>query len=72
VPPHALGPDVTVTAQVVDSSGPAIVRTVKTNSSGAYTLDLLAVSATYYVVAQPVVGQATPRTIDRRPWSALA
>ncbi len=58
VPPHALGPDVTVTAQVVDSSGPAVVRTVKTNSAGAYTLDLLPVSATYYVVAQPVVGSA--------------
>jgi hypothetical protein len=58
VPPHALGPDVTVTAQVVDSSGPAVVRTVKTNSSGAYTLDLLPVGATYYVVAQPVVGSA--------------
>lgn len=58
VPPHALGPDVTVTAQVVDSSGAAVVRTVKTNSSGAYTLDLLPVGATYYVVAQPVVGSA--------------
>lgn len=53
-PAHAL-PGVTVTAQVLGASGPAVARTVKTDSNGRYVLDLLPVDGTYHVVAQPVV-----------------
>ncbi len=55
-PAHAL-PGVTVTAQVIDTSGPTILRTTTTDSAGKYTLDLLPVDGTYYVVAQPVLAQ---------------
>jgi hypothetical protein len=55
-PAHAL-PGATVTAQVVDASGPNVVRTTTTDAAGKYTLDLLPVDGTYYVVAQPVLSQ---------------
>jgi hypothetical protein len=57
VPAHPL-PGVTVTAQVLDAGGPTIVRTTTTDAAGKYTLDLLPVDGTYYVVAQPVLEQA--------------
>lgn len=45
-----------VTAQTVDSSGNAsIVRSVTTDSTGAYVLDLLPLGGTYYAVSQPVI-----------------
>lgn len=46
-----------VFAETLDGSGtPAIVRTAVTDPSGAYTLDLLPVGSTYYVVSMPRVG----------------
>jgi hypothetical protein len=49
----------TVTAQTLDSNGaPTVVRTVTTAADGKYTLSLLPLGATYYVVTQPVVGGA--------------
>jgi hypothetical protein len=46
-----------VTAQTLDLSGqPTVVRRVYTAADGHYTLDLLSTGASYYVVAQPVVG----------------
>jgi hypothetical protein len=50
---------VEVTAQVVDASGRgSIVRSTTTADSGAYTLDLLPLGASYHVVSQPVVPSA--------------
>jgi hypothetical protein len=47
----------TVYAETMDAvSGAAIARTVVTDGSGHYTLDLLPVGGTYFVVSQPVVG----------------
>ncbi|HJU84622.1 MAG TPA: DUF4382 domain-containing protein, partial [Holophagaceae bacterium] len=49
----------TVYAETLDGSGnPAIARTVVTDASGHYTLDLLPVGGTYFVVSQPLVGGA--------------
>ena len=46
-----------VTAQVLDATGVAsIVRTATSGMDGKYTLDLLPVGFSYYVVGQPVVG----------------
>ena len=73
---------VTVTAQVIDEDGvPRIVRTTKTGADGSYSLDLLDVGTTYYVVAQPVTATASyvaqssgPITVTStapiRQWSA--
>lgn len=48
-----------VTAQTLDSNGaPTVVRTATTGADGKYTLSLLPLGATYYVVTQPVVGGA--------------
>ena len=48
---------VTVTAQTLDGAGnPSVVRTVTTGLDGRYTLDLLPLGATYFVVTQPVAG----------------
>jgi hypothetical protein len=50
-------PGVAVTAQVLDAGGNAsIVRTATTGGDGSYTLDLLPVGASYYVVGQPAIG----------------
>jgi hypothetical protein len=50
---------VQVTAQVLDAGGAAsVVRTVDTLGDGSYTLDLLPVGGTYFVVSQPVAGQS--------------
>lgn len=49
----------TVMAEVVDGAGnPVVSRRVQTGANGAYTLDLLPVGYTYYVVAMPRVGAA--------------
>lgn len=47
----------TVYAETLDASGNArIARTTTTDATGAYTLDLLPVGASYYVVSQPQTG----------------
>lgn len=44
-----------VMAETLDTTGhPKVVRTVYTRADGSYTLDLLPVGATYYVVSQPL------------------
>lgn len=49
-----------VMAEVVDGAGaPVVSRTVQTAADGSYTLDLLPVGYTYYVVSQPQVGAAS-------------
>jgi hypothetical protein len=49
----------TVYAETLDGSGnPSLARTTTTDTTGAYTLDLLPVGSTYYVVSQPVTGSA--------------
>jgi hypothetical protein len=46
-----------VYAESLDGSGhPSIVRSAITSASGQYTLDLLPVCGTYYVVSQPLLG----------------
>jgi hypothetical protein len=49
-----------VTAQTLDGLGnPAVVRSVFTDANGHYTLDLLPVGGSFYIVSQPVsAGQA--------------
>jgi len=50
---------VAVTAQALDAAGnPSVVRTATTGIDGRYTLDLLPLGATYFVVAAPVDGAA--------------
>jgi Domain of unknown function (DUF4382)/Carboxypeptidase regulatory-like domain len=48
-------PGAVVTAQTVSAAGPAISRSVTTDASGHYVLDLLPLDASYFVVSQPVV-----------------
>jgi hypothetical protein len=46
--------DVEVLGETLDSTGaPAVVRTTRSAADGTYTLDLLPVGASYWVVAQP-------------------
>ena len=48
---------VTVMAEVVDAAGnPTVVNSAVTGADGTYSIGLLPVDATYYLVAQPVVG----------------
>lgn len=64
-------PGAMVYAETLDSSGhAAIVRSTVTDVNGAYTLDLLPVGATYYVVSQPVVG-TTPKAYDAKASDAF-
>ncbi|HEX9010674.1 MAG TPA: hypothetical protein VF804_09910, partial [Holophagaceae bacterium] len=64
-------PGAMVYAETLDGSGHAqIVRSTATDANGAYTLDLLPVGATYYVVSQPVVG-ATPKAYDGKASDAF-
>ncbi len=64
-------PGAMVYAETLDGSGHAtIARTTVTDANGAYTLDLLPVGATYYVVSQPVVG-ATPKAYDAKASDAF-
>jgi hypothetical protein len=51
---------VTVYAETLDGSGNArIARSTVTDATGAYTLDLLPVGSTYFVVSQPATGATT-------------
>lgn len=62
-----------VYAETLDSTGHAsIARTTVTDATGAYTLDLLPVGATYYVVSQPVLGTTTPKAYDAKASGAFA
>ncbi|MBI1753849.1 MAG: DUF4382 domain-containing protein [Acidobacteria bacterium] len=63
----------TVYAETLDASGSArIVRTTTTDASGAYTLDLLPVGATYYVVSQPALGTTTVQAYGAKASDGLA
>ncbi|GLH74965.1 hypothetical protein GETHLI_34670 [Geothrix limicola] len=63
----------TVYAETLDASGNArIARSTTTDASGAYTLDLLPVGATYYVVSQPLVGSTTLKAYDAKASDAYA
>ncbi|GLH70765.1 hypothetical protein GETHPA_22980 [Geothrix rubra] len=65
-------PGAMVYAETLDGSGhAAVVRSTVTDATGAYTLDLLPVGATYYVVSQPVVG-TTPKAYDAKASDAFA
>ncbi|WP_243317397.1 DUF4382 domain-containing protein [Geothrix paludis] len=56
-----------VYAETLDTTGNArIARSATTDATGAYTLDLLPVGATYYVVSQPVLGTTTPKAYDAK------
>lgn len=49
-----------VFAETLDNSGnPAIVRGAVTASDGSYTLDLLPIGGTYFVVSQPITATAS-------------
>ncbi|BDU71867.1 DUF4382 domain-containing protein [Mesoterricola silvestris] len=64
---------VAVLAETLDGSGNArISRSTVTDATGAYTLDLLPVGATYYVVSQPQVGAAAPVSYDAKASDAFA
>ncbi|HEX9008942.1 MAG TPA: DUF4382 domain-containing protein, partial [Holophagaceae bacterium] len=64
-------PGAMVYAETLDGSGHAqIVRSTVADANGGYTLDLLPVGATYYVVSQPVVG-ATPKAYDAKASDAF-
>ncbi|HJW71811.1 MAG TPA: DUF4382 domain-containing protein [Geothrix sp.] len=57
----------TVYAETLDASGNArIARTATTDATGSYTLDLLPVGATYYVVSQPSAGSTTVVAYDAK------
>jgi hypothetical protein len=52
--------DVGVTAQELDGNGEAtLVRSARTGADGSYLLDLLPLGGTYFVVSQPVLGEAS-------------
>ena len=62
-----------VYAETLDASGNArIARTTTTDATGAYTLDLLPVGATYFVVSQPVVGTPTSVAYDAKASDGFA
>jgi hypothetical protein len=64
-------PGAVVYAETLDGAGHAqIARSTVTDGNGAYTLDLLPVGATYYVVSQPVVG-TTPLAYDAKASDAF-
>ncbi|GLH68340.1 DUF4382 domain-containing protein [Geothrix edaphica] len=64
----------TVYAETLDGSGNArIARHTVTDATGAYTLDLLPVGSTYYVVSQPATGSATTlKAYDAKASDAFA
>jgi hypothetical protein len=58
-------PGALVYAEVLDGSGNAsISRSTVTDANGAYTLDLLPVGATYFVVSQPLTGTTTLKAYE--------
>src|SRR5512133_3324736 len=64
----------TVYAETLDGSGNArIARHTVTDATGAYTLDLLPVGSTYYVVSQPATGATTTlKAYDAKASDAFA
>ncbi|WP_285571933.1 DUF4382 domain-containing protein [Geothrix limicola] len=63
----------TVYAEGFDGSGNAfLARTTTTDATGAYTLDLLPVGSTYYVVSQPVLGSTTLTVYDAKASDGFA
>jgi hypothetical protein len=67
-------PGVAVHAETFDASGSAVLsRSTVTDATGAYTLDLLPVGSTYYVVSQPVTGAgAALKVYDAKASNGLA
>lgn len=66
-------PGVTVYAETLDGTGAArISRSTVTDANGVYTLDLLPVGTTYYVVSHPLVGTTTPKAYDAKASEAFA
>lgn len=62
-----------VLAETLDAAGaPAIARSTVTDATGAYTLDLLPVGATYHVVSQPVTGSTLLKAYDAKASDGLA
>jgi len=60
-------PGATVYAETLDGSGNArIARSTVTDANGAYTLDLLPVGSTYYVVSQPQTGTTALKAYDAK------
>lgn len=69
----AVLPGAVVYAETLDGSGNAvIVRSTVTDANGAYTLDLLPVGSSYFVVSQPVVGTTTVQAYDAKASDAFA
>jgi len=65
-------PGATVYAETLDMTGAArIVRSTVTDLAGNYTLDLLPVETTYFVVSQPQTG-TLPTSYDAKASDALA
>ncbi len=63
----------TVYAETLDGMGQArIARSTTTDANGAYTLDLLPVGTTYYVVSQPQVGSAPLVAYDAKASDGFA
>ena len=66
-------PGATVYAETLDSAGNArIARTTTTDANGAYTLDLLPVGSTYFIVSQPQVGTTPVKAYDAKASDGLA
>ena len=64
--------DATVYAETLDASGNArIARATTTDANGAYTLDLLPVGSTYYIVSQPQVEGTVPVSYDAKASDAF-
>jgi hypothetical protein len=60
-------PGVLVYAETLDGMGNAsIARSTVTDAYGVYTLDLLPVGSTYFVVSQPQTGTTTPKAYDAK------
>jgi hypothetical protein len=56
-----------VYAETLDGSGNArIARSTTTDATGTYTLDLLPVGSSYFVVSQPQVGTTTVKVYDAK------
>lgn len=65
-------PGVAVYAETLDGSGnPVLSRSTVTDATGAYTLDLLPVGGTYYVVSQPVAGSSLVKVYDAKASDAF-
>lgn len=66
-------PGAVVYAETLDGAGNAtMARSTMTDATGAYTLDLLPVGATYYVVSQPLVGSTLLMAYDAKASDGFA